>query len=440
MVNSAVTQPEAVSIHTIDHISAMVSYWLKALHGRDQSVQLVSKCWDLADAYKQVPISEESFEYEAFLVVYNPATQRPEIYKQRVLPFGSIASVTSFLRCALGLWTIGTRLLDLVWSAYFDDFLCVTSEALSKHTDLCVSVLFQALGWEISDHKLVPFSTCCRVLGVVLDLGDTKLWQEFVQNTEDRRKELLDELDAVIATKLLKKHPAERLRGRLQFASCQMFGRRMNRCLRALTSHIMSGRSSLSLSESTKEKLEEMRSLIEENHPRVINRHLAEHVHMYVDASFDRTGYSGIGGLLLSGEGELLGCFSEEVPPEVIDLFSNNEDSVVIHELETLAIFVGLEVWRELLTSRRVVVFTDSEATRGSLLRGWSRNDGADLVLEDIFEFEEAQSIALWFERVPSQSNPADELSRSRMAVWHGRKCDTFDLARWHSKFVHKLG
>ena len=248
MVNSAVTQPEAVSIHTIDHISAMVSSWLKALHGRDQSVQLVSKCWDLADAYKQVPISEESFEYEAFLVVYNPATQRPEIYKQRVLPFGSIASVTSFLRCALGLWTIGTRLLDLVWSAYFDDFLCVTSEALSKHTDLCVSVLFQALGWEISDRKLVPFSTCCRVLGVELDLGDTKLWQGLVQNTEDRRKELLDELDAVIATKLLKKHPAERLRGRLQFASRQMFGRRMNRCLRALTSHIMSGRSSLSLS------------------------------------------------------------------------------------------------------------------------------------------------------------------------------------------------
>ena len=160
--------------------------------------------------------------------------------------------------------------------------------------------------------------------------------------------------------------------------------------------------------------------------------------------------------MLLSGEGELLRCFSEEVPPEVIDLFSNNEDSVVIHEiidlfsnnedsvviheLETLAIFVGLEVWRELLTSRRVVVFTDSEATRGSLLKSWSRNDGADLVLEDIFEFEEAQSIALWFERVPSQSNPADELSRSRMAVWHGRKCDTFDLARWHSKFVHKLG
>ena len=185
----------------------------------------------------------------------------------------------------MGLWTIGTRLLDLVWSAYFDDFLCVTSDALSKHTDLCVSVLFQALGWEISDHKLIPFSTCCGVLGVELDFGDTKLWQGLFQNTEDRRKEFLDELDAVIATKLLKKHPAERLRGRLQFASCQMFGRRMNRCLRALTSDIMSGRSSLS--ESTKEKLEEMRSLIEENHPRA----LAEHVHMYIDSSFDRTGY-----------------------------------------------------------------------------------------------------------------------------------------------------
>eukprot|EP00435_Cladocopium_sp_Y103_P057043 s365_g19.t1 len=130
LVNSGVTQPEAVSIHGIDHIAGMGAAYLRATEHKGRHAELVLKCWDLAAAYKQVPLSDGGFEMDAFLVVYNPNTQKAEVYQQRVLPFGSIASVTAFLRCSLAIWHIGCSLLKLTWTSYFDDFLPMSDRRL----------------------------------------------------------------------------------------------------------------------------------------------------------------------------------------------------------------------------------------------------------------------------------------------------------------------
>ena len=45
---------------------------------------------------------------------------------------------------------------------------------------------------------------------------------------------------------------------------------------------------------------------------------LADHVHIYVDASFDENGYSGVGGVMYDSSGSLLAFFSEELSPEFI--------------------------------------------------------------------------------------------------------------------------
>ena len=71
LVNYAVTQTEGVSIHTIDHIAAVTSWWMRsgALTPDDA---LVAKCWDLSDAYKQVPLSDEAFDLDSYLAVFDP--------------------------------------------------------------------------------------------------------------------------------------------------------------------------------------------------------------------------------------------------------------------------------------------------------------------------------------------------------------------------------
>ena len=138
MVNSAVTQVEMVTLHGIDHIACLGASLMSASQRKGEGLQLVAKCWDLAAAYKQIPLSDDAYETDSYIVIYNPATGCPQVYKQAVLPFGSIASVTAFLRCALGIWHIGSSILKLTWTSYFDDFLSLTPENLDRHTELCV--------------------------------------------------------------------------------------------------------------------------------------------------------------------------------------------------------------------------------------------------------------------------------------------------------------
>jgi hypothetical protein len=65
---------------------------------------MAAKSWDLdgADAYKQVPLSDRAYDMDAFFVVYSTVSKGQEIFQHwhRVLPFGSVASVTAFLRVA----------------------------------------------------------------------------------------------------------------------------------------------------------------------------------------------------------------------------------------------------------------------------------------------------------------------------------------------------
>lgn len=77
LANFAVTQTEGVTIHTIDHIAAMISWWMRSgslspCDGR------MAECWELSDAYKQVPLSEEAFDLDSYLAVYKAPTVRQQ--------------------------------------------------------------------------------------------------------------------------------------------------------------------------------------------------------------------------------------------------------------------------------------------------------------------------------------------------------------------------
>ena len=244
LVHFAVTQNEGVTIHTTDHIASMIAFWMRSgsLCAKDG---LVAKCWDLSDAYKQVPLSDEAFHLDSYLAVFDPGCSFAKIFKQCVLPFGSIASATAFLRVSLALWKVGSTLLHLLWSVYFDDFLCLARSSESKHVEVCVDSLFSILGWRISKNKLLDFNTLCKVLGVQLDLRQSGDRLCFVTNTEERVEELVNELDGAIRTNMLPRSEGEKLRGRLQFASSQVHV--WMRLLKVLSNHVTRGRKTLYL-------------------------------------------------------------------------------------------------------------------------------------------------------------------------------------------------
>ena len=409
LVNFAVTQSEGVTIHTIDHIASMTACWMRSgsLCSDDP---LVAKCWDLTDAYKQVPLSDNAFELDSYLAVYDPSSKGAKVFKQRVLPFGSIASVTAFLRVSLAIWKSGSSLLHLMWSAYFDDFLCLSRASESRHVDFCVSSIFSLLGWKVSTHKLLPFDSICKVLGVQLDLKQSGDSLCLISNTPERVEELAQEINLVLSSGSLPKSEGEKLRGRLQFASAQVFGRKFRRLLKILSNHVTMGRRILTA--ATKCCLEEIVTLLTCNVPRKVVATQADILHVYVDASSNEVGYSGIGGLVIDMLGTHLSFFSAEVEGDMIRSIVTRGQRTIIQELEMLAVLCAFKCWQKESAVHRVVLFTDSESVRGAFLKNWSANRDSDELLESIFQIEPTFNLPVWIERVPSQSNPADLLSR----------------------------
>ena len=153
------------------------------------------------------PSADEAFHLDSYLAVYDPGCSSAKVLKQCVLPFGSIASATAFLRVSLALWNFisfgqCTLTNSLVWQ-----------EAVSRRT-------FSLLGWRISKNKLLDFSTLCKVLGVQLDLRQSGDKLRYVTNTEERVEDWSMNWMRPFAPRC----EGEKLRGRLQFASSQVFG------------------------------------------------------------------------------------------------------------------------------------------------------------------------------------------------------------------------
>ena len=85
--------------------------------------------------------------------------------------------------------------------------------------------------------KNLDYDAMCVILGVQLNLKDAMLGVAVIGNTEKRRTEALKDTDAALDANSLDPRLSERLRGRLQFASCQVFGRRQKAALKLLAAH-----------------------------------------------------------------------------------------------------------------------------------------------------------------------------------------------------------
>lgn len=278
---------------------------------------------------------------------------------------------------------------------------------------MIVSALFSILGWRLSHDKLVEYFTIYKVLGVQFDLRMSGDGLAYVANTNERVVELCENSDEILRTKHLNKADGERLRGRLLFATGQLFGRRTRNLIRILSAHVQRGRKQLE--DGTLNALASIRDSISNNVPRKILGSLTEHVHVYVDASLEEAKYSGIGGVLYDMSGTPVAFFSEEILPDLIEEVKAVNQVSIIQELEMFAFLAAL---CHMIENRRVVVFTDSESVRGSFLKTWSQNAQCSFLLRQIFQLEAECLCQVWLERVPSQSNPADVMSREVVTAW----------------------
>ena len=199
--------------------------------------------------------------------------------------------------------------------------------------------------------------------------------------------ELTKDISNILESGVLSQKDGEKLRGRLQFANTQLFGRAMRRHMSILGAHIMSHSKTLAF--LTRESLRALGDALVVNKPRQISKGLADHVHIYVDASFEAEGFCGVGGMCHDSVGNAVGFFSEQVTRETLELMGSKDKDTIIMELEALAMALALHVWKSELSKKRIVLFTDNESVRACTLKGSSESRVVESLLHHIFKAEE---------------------------------------------------
>lgn len=409
LVNLTNGTKESIVIHGVDFIIAGLAYRLRLCRNKGVTHDLQAKTVDLRKAYKQLPISVESLN-DSFLCVKEPDSGKPRIYNCKTLPFGARAAVTGFCRTSHAIWFVGVALMFLHWSVYFDDFMVVEDLSLSKHTNFIVDGLFSLLGWETSSEKGGAFDSIARALGVVFDLADTKLLTVKVLNSSHRCKEIGEHIDKILKCGRSSRSELEVVRGRLIFVESFIYGRNAHAALRVVSKHIH-GSPFVRVDDELRRSLIFLRDRVLTSSPRIVNCCHKGVRHIYTDACFE-PGLAGLGGLAYDGDGIVLGYFSYAMPSDLVELIKKQGQETIIAELEALALLAGVKVWLHGLSDLQVVLFCDNDSVLASLIKLGSKNDFVSAIASILAELEAESRISLWFERVPSASNPADPPSR----------------------------
>ena len=380
----------------------------------EEARSLAVRVADLKSAYKQLLVSADS-RWASVVQVWNTALGKHEFYVTTVLPFGATAAVYGFSRMADAIRKIGTRLLGLVWSNFFDDFTQLDISKNGDQTKVVAEKLFALLGWDFAtkETKRLPFARRADVLGAVVDLSESQTSLIKVSNKPSRVEDLEEAMSLLRQTGWLSQPQAASLKGRLVFAEGQLFSRASAVMMPELRRRTLPGASGAAVNPALLEELEWMREFLISSIPRcvVANSTHAPAVVMTDAYLSDCCSKAGIGAVLLDARGSPWRVISEPVPEDTLALVQS-ETKFVITALEVLPVFIARYLWPEVFVNRRVFFFVDNDGARHSLIKSASPAPSILRVLRNIVRRQARDPAFLWFCRVPSASNVADGPSR----------------------------
>ena len=142
--NSTCGVSERLRVHAIDELASYIAWCLTHLTESSMD-EVVGKTYDLKSAYKQYGVRK--FDRDLLrLVVWDPHLQKIRLLGINALPFGTIGSVSAFLRVSMAVWFLGIKGLRLCWTSFFDDYTLLSMRSNSKSAEVSAECLFQMLG------------------------------------------------------------------------------------------------------------------------------------------------------------------------------------------------------------------------------------------------------------------------------------------------------
>ena len=357
-VNSSVQSCESPKPHTLDVFAAMCVRLMSELEGGEQ--------WYGRRAYRQCAVKPSSAAF-SYIMVQHPQSHELAAFRMRALPFGSICSVHSFLRISHSLWYVLVKEFKLLMTNYFDDFVSLSMESERTAVTSCVHMYFKLLGWVFAEtgEKAPEFNQLFQALGVNICVQSLHVGLVTVGNIESRRRELIEFISKVIESRQLAKHDALRLRGRLQFAAGQVFGRIAKWALAAVSFHAYNSSSS-SLSDETLFSLQLHKRFLELGRPRELKMAAEKPWFIQTDAcydSFEDGIMAGIGAVLFNPAGEPVKFFSHRLSPTVVKKLNPCSKKTAIYECEFFSLFCSFFLWGD-VANDAVVIYTDNNGVR----------------------------------------------------------------------------
>ena len=421
-LNWTVGLHEKFRLQSIDVLASMMAAAFKKFPHLEFP-EVLGRCYDLKSAYKQFPV-HSSDRASLRMAVRDPSAEEPRLIGFNALPFGAVGSVASFLRVSMSLWYIGLVALQLCWPAFYDDYSVLSRRELLANTSWCVESLFQLLGLKFATDgkKFMPINAVFKMLGLQVDLSTCREKEMLIGHTEDRKNELKQKIDEILAAGVMDSKEAERLRGRMVFFEGYTFGRVANAAVKNL------GRFCTDRPGSMRYSLLTLRDRVLSAPPIRIGVTLTDTWTVFTDGACSPELRQGsIGGLILDPLGRCQSFFSSMVPNDVMDEFFQASANP-IHELEVLPVLVACLLWGARFSGALIVYYIDHESARMAYIKGNGETSFASYMIGNFVELEAAWQHETWFGRCPSTSNPADGPSRLDLSWFEGKHAEQTSL------------
>ena len=390
-------------------------------------MQLGAFAIDEFKAYRQIPLAPDQRRFSVIAVV-NPAKSTSEYFVMNGHIFGAINAVYNYNRRPLAVQAILEKCFWIVTDHYYDDrWVIEPMETIESaaHTTLDV---FQMLGIRVQEEKIqgppVKFMEARKIipkdptavstdpyqnpelLGVTFDLRNLK-----VKIQESRKTKLIAEMEGIISKKTLTAGHASKIKGKLQFATCSLFGRVGRSFMTPLSERQYEKIKRSDLHWPLEFALRNWIDIIDKGMPRPISyRQLRPADAVWFTDGMSEGSANHVGGVLFCWWRKTPAYFSVEVPQEIIDKWLPRKNQIAL--VEIFASVILHHNFSGELFGKRVIGMIDSECALDALIKGVSKF-GDVVQLLTIFWRDIADNQILWYgDKIPTDGNISDGVSR----------------------------
>jgi len=451
LLNSTSSRSEKLSISSVDRIVATTREWTAILKA---PTRLGAWALDELKAYRQIPIDPEQ-RHLAVVAVVDPnidskgqSRPRTRYFIMNGHCFGYTNAVYNYCRRPLAIRHLLRVLFHVATDDYVDDRWAIEPMSTIESSYRVSAGVFMLLGIPTQDDKaqgppetVAENEKCTKepwtspeLLGVILDLDKME-----VRVKPKRRELLLGEIDSIMKNDRLTPGQASKLRGKLQFTTCTLYGRTGRAYMRPLSERQYEHRRGLTLNNALRAALRGWTHILKHGRPRPIleKRSGPSDVVVFTDGCAEGDKVS-VGGVAFAWWKKEPVAFSQSVHKRVLQAWMPRENPIALVELFAVVLMIAHHGHE--LVGKRVMILVDSECALDALAKGYSRVEDVCSLVTVFWRLVDRFQVNIFLDRVSTDANVSDKVSRMDMSQakacgWKVEYPDLGSLVGDHSEF-----